>query len=520
MTDRQLVQHITETSSQAAPGSEAASIRSEVLSRAGAGSAADIVIPETASAPWPPNLAAHWLVESLARPWPPLVGPRFVVEVLRRDTASATIVATGMDAFGDMPWPDAQRAVFAFRHDWAEPLVERLEWASSVTRLASGNESRQARRKLPRRSLTYHVGHGRATDALVADWLADHLGKAAWWPLPQYAVHLTQAAERGALALEVSAADERHFVTASADLRLTWNGIEGWSEAGVFALLICPDGWQQVQLSSVDSEVLWLAEPLARAAGVGSSVMPLVWGRAVDPADLSQWVPGVVGGSVTATITTAQTPDTDVLDDPWLDDLPVWPDGNWRDDPALSAQATITQQDLSPADPWLRRDDPWPTATYQRRYLASSPEEIDIWRARLWQTQGRLAAFWLPDGVAPILWVRVEADPEDGFIRVTGEDVSAFWHRPAACLIVHPDGYQQYALTATCHLDQGGVLVLRSGLDDWVPAGSRVIRLARCRLDHDAIDLYWHSPTLLEITLTARQLPEPRGNDRVTYEPA
>ena len=85
-------------------------------------------------------------------------------------------------------------------------------------------------------------------------------------------------------------------------------------------------------------------------------------------------------------------------------------------------------------------------------------------------------------------------------------------------MIVHPDGYQQYALTATCHLDQGGVLVLRSGLDDWVPEGSRVIRLVRCRLDHDAIDLYWHSPTLLEITLTARQLPEPRGNDRQTYE--
>ena len=28
------------------------------------------------------------------------------------------------------------------------------------------------------------------------------------------------------------------------------------------------------------------------------------------------------------------------------------------------------------------------------------------------------------------------------------------------------------------------------------------------------------SPTLVEITLTARQLPEPRGNDRITYEPS
>ena len=243
-----------------------------------------------------------------------------------------------------------------------------------------------------------------------------------------------------------------------------------------------------------------------------------MWGRAVDPADLTQWVPGMVGGSVTTTVTPAQTPDMDALDDPWLDEIPVWPDGNWRDDPTAAAQATITRQDLSPADPWVRRDDPWSTATFQRRYLASSLDEIEIWRARLWRIQGRLEAFWLPDGLAPILWISVEADPEDGFLRVEGKDVSAFWHRPAACLIVHPDGYRQYALTATCHLNQGGVLVLRTGLDDWVPEGSRVIRLVRCRLDHDAIDLYWHSPTLLEITLTARQLPEPRGNDRQTYE--
>jgi hypothetical protein len=518
MTDRQLVQHITETSSQPTPGNETSSIRSEVLSRAGAGSAADTLTPETASAPWPPTLATHWLVESLARPWPPMLGPRFVVEVLRRDTAAAAIVATGMDAFGDQPWPDAQRGVFAFRHDWAEPLVERLEWATSVTRLASGNESRQARRRIPRRLLTYKVGNARQSDALVADWLADHLGKAAWWPLPQYAVHLTQSAERGALALEVSDADGRHFGPASADLRLSYDGIEGWQSNERWVLIVAADGWQVTQLSDVDSDLLWLTEPLARAAGIGSSVTPLVWGRAVDPADLSQWVPGIVGGSVTATITAAQTPEDDVLDDPWLDETPVWPDGNWRDDLTVSAQATITRQDLSPADPWVRRDDPWSTATFQRRYLVDGEKEIELWRARLWQTQGRLEAFWLPDGLAPILWVSFDAEPEDGFLRVDGKDLSGFWHRPAACLIVHPDDTRQYALTATCHLDQGGVLVLRSGLDDWVPAGSRVIRLARCRLDHDAIDLYWHSPTLMEITMTARQLPEPRGNDRQTYE--
>ena len=525
MTDRVVVQDLAEVSSKPTPGSELPVFQSEVLSRATFGASAASFTPETAVAPLPPNLAASLLAESLAGPWPPIDAPSFLVEVLRRDTASSAIVATGMDAFGDQPWPDAQRGVFAFRHDWMEPLVERLEWQTSVTRLASGNESRQARRRIPRRWLTYKVGNARQTDALVADWLADHLGQMALWPLPQYAVHLTESCERGALALNVTEADGRQFGPLSANVHLTYDGVQGWQETennGRWVLIIAADGWQIAQLSDVESALLWLMEPLARAAAVGSTIMPLVWGKAIDPSDLTQWVPGMVGGNIPTQIQPAPLPDQDVLDDPWLDEIPVWPDGNWRDDPTAAAQTTITRQDFSTADPWVRRDDPWATTTLQRRYLASSLDEIEIWRARLWRTQGRLEAFWLPDGLAPILWVTVEADPEDGFLRVDGKDISArisdFWHRPAACLIVHPDGYRQYALTATCHLDQGGVLVLRSGLENWVPAGSRVIRLVRCRLDHDAIDLYWHSPTLLEITLTARQLPEPRGNDRQTYE--
>ena len=102
-----------------------------------------------------------------------------LVEVLRRDTAAAAMVAEAMEAFGETPWPEAPRGVFAFRHDWAEPLVERLQWATGVVRLASGNEARQGLRRVPRRFLTYHVGHGRESDALVADWLADHLGRTA-----------------------------------------------------------------------------------------------------------------------------------------------------------------------------------------------------------------------------------------------------------------------------------------------------------------------------------------------------
>jgi hypothetical protein len=517
MTDRIVAEHVAEASSGPIPAASLPALRAEALSQASFGAGAALLTPEAATSPWPPDSAAGLLAESLAAPWAPIEAPALLVEVLRRDTAAAGIVATGMEALGDAPWPDAPRGVFAFGHDWAEPLVERLEWQTSVTRTASGNEARQGLRRVPRRLLTYAVGHGRPTDALVADWLADHLGQEALWPLPQHAAHLTEAAEAGSLALAVTPVQAEPFVPLAADVRLGFDGLRGWDGDERWVLILAADGWQTARLSLVEANRLWLAEPLARAAPAGAAVMPLAWGMASEAADFAQWVPGAAGGRVTASLAPAPLPEMDLLDDPVLDGLPVWTDGNWREDPSVSAQALVTRQDLSSADPWVRRDDPWPATTYQRRYLVSTPLEIERWRSRLERVQGRLGAFWLPDGLSPILWVSAEADPEDGFLRVTGEDASAFWHRPAACLILHPDGSRQHALTATCHRDQSGVLVLRSGLDAPVPAGSRVLRLTRCRLDHDAVELYWHTPTLVEIPITARQLPEPRGNDRVVY---
>ena len=519
MMDRLLPEVVAEVGGQPTPGVSVVEQRAEAISRAAFGALAVTAFAETSAQPLPtPHLSTLW-AETLAEPAPPLRAAALLVEVLRRDTAAAAMVAEAMEAFGEAPWPEAPRGVFAFRHDWAEPLVERLQWATGVVRLASGNEARQGLRRVPRRSLTYHVGHARASDALVTDWLADHLGRLAWWPLPQHMARLTTAAHRGALALAVTPVEAAGFTHASARPYLEHDGLH-WPADRRFALLMAPDGWQALALAEVEPDRLWLTEPLARTAPAGATVLPLVEGLAVEPAEFAQWVPGLDAGSVTAQVAFEPLPDEGLLDDPWLDGLPVWPDGNWRDDPTHTADGVVTRQDLSPADPWVRRDDPWPTSTFQRRFLAAGREDIARWRARLYRAQGRLRACWLPDGLAPVLRVAAPASADDGFLRVDGDGLAAFWHRPAAALILHSDGTRQAVLTGAFHRDAGGVLVLRSGLDAAVPAGSRVLRLARCRLDHDAVDLYWHTPELVEIPLTLRRLPEPRGNDRITYTPS
>ncbi|MFZ5464511.1 MAG: hypothetical protein ACOZB1_13505 [Pseudomonadota bacterium] len=465
MTDRLAPALITETASRPVAMAQVVTQHAEAIAHASPGAQVATTVAET--------LAALVPLHQVSGLW---------VEVLRRDTAAAAMVVEAMDAFGQAPWPEASRGIFVFRHDWAEPLIERLQWATGVVRLASGNEARQALRHVPRRSITYHVGHGRAMDALVADWLEDHLGRVAWWPLPQHAARLRAAAAAGTFALDLTppaGAD----VAAVASYRLDEGGVQR-EDAAPRAILCAADGWQ----------VLSLAEPLARPVPVGALVLPLVEGVAVEPAEFAQGVPGLMAGRVTVQIAFEPLPDEGLLDDPWLDGLPVWPDGNWREDPSVTAQGEVTRQDLSPVDPWVRRDDPWPMSTFLRRYLATGREAITRWRARLYRAQGRLGACWLPDGLAPVLRVQAEAEVEAGYLRVDGAESAAFWHRPAAALIVHPDGTRQAVLTGPVHQDAGGVLVLRSGLDEAVPAGSRVLRLVRCRLDHDAVELYWPRP--------------------------
>lgn len=426
------------------------------------------------------------------------------------------MVTEAMDAFGQTPWPEAQRGVFAFRHDWAEPLIERLQWATGVARLASGNEARQGLRRVPRRFLTYHVGHAHASDALVADWLADHLDRLAWWPLPQHAARLTSAAPRGALALAVTPVDAAGFTHASARPCLQDDGLH-WPADQRFALLMAPDGWQALALTEVEPDRLWLTQPLVRAVPAGATILPLVEGLAVESAEFAQWVPGVNAGSVTAQVAFEPPPDDGRLDDPGSTACPSGPMATGATTPPIRRMARsrgrIFRAPTRGCAVTTRGRRAPSSAATSPRGARTSPAG-----ARLARAQGRLGACWLPDGLAPVLRVQDEAEVEAGYLRVDAEAGAAFWHRPVAALILHPDGQRQHVLTGAFHRDDAGVLVLRSGLDAPVPVGSRVVRLARCRLDHDTVDLYWHTPDLVEIPLTLRRLPEPRGNDRQTYE--
>jgi len=343
-----------------------------------------------------------------------------LLEVLRANAGIGS-GGTGDSGAGGSAWHD----VFAFAHDWSVPLLERLEWQTSVARTASGGEVRRPGRSHPRRSITYQVGTGRPSDALVADWLADHLGRPAWFGLPHHTAHLSRAAAAGATRLELAGLDARHYGPPAARLRLERTGMQSQPNPERRALLLAADGWHSLRIQAIEADAMHLLEPLPAAAPAGSRVMPLVWGHASEPAPLTQLLPGVATGSVRAQLGLAPAPAADPAHaDPQLAGIPVWPDGNWHADPNATIDAAVTAHDLSPAQPWLRRDDPWTLNTLQRRYLAASSAAIDAWRARLWRTQGRLGDFWLPDGLAPVLRLVRDFEADEGWLQVDAQPLA------------------------------------------------------------------------------------------------
>lgn len=113
MTDRVLPEVVAEVGGQPTPGVSVVEQRAETISRAAFGALAATALAETSAQPLPAaHLSTLW-AETLAEHAPPLHAPALWVEVLRRDTAAAAMVTEAMDAFGETPWPEAQRGVFA-----------------------------------------------------------------------------------------------------------------------------------------------------------------------------------------------------------------------------------------------------------------------------------------------------------------------------------------------------------------------------------------------------------------------
>lgn len=402
-------------------------------------------------------------------------------------------------------------AVLFLRHDWAQPLIERLTWATEVLRTATGSEVRTPLRLLPRRQITYFVGHDPMLRALVADWAERYQGVAKLYPLSQNGVCVRRRAPAGVSALSIASdawTSELYGRTYPA-VSLGATGYSGSDDPQSLCLLLWDDGSQIVTVLNEDPGVIYLDGALTADVPAGAVLLPLRQGRCTNAVALEQWAGGWAGGTLTVQLDTeAYLP---VTGDPSLSNLPVWPDGDWAEATSASAQSALTAFDFSQADPAWRRDDDVPITTFTRAYNATGADAA-AWVERLYAVRGRAGAFWLADGLAPDMTLVSSVGFGDQTLYVDGADAAqGVWTQAAAVRVQPPVINPGQAIGHyRCAAPSASMIELPAGsVQTFHPAGSTVSRLLPCRLDADAVELGWIAPQTLQFQLTARRVPLP-----------
>ncbi len=379
--------------------------------------------------------------------------------------------------------------------------------------IISPPEQRHALRARPRRIITVRLTRGQDADALMlADWVGNNQGRAALYPL----WHLKRragAASKNATVIDVPRVDGR-FANALQPLAapaVTFQGTPSQFAGYGAALIADPvNGHQTVTAMVSGAGQLLLDEPLARPVSAGSAVYPLVSGVLRQAARFDH-----LAGRVTEAvldIDLAPPAFSHARDGGWT------PPETWQGLPVFSARlfggtwaeqgfefaATVEVLDNEAAAPWINRVSGNPGQTLRRRILVADDAAIMRTLGLVDYLRGRQQPLWVDEALAGIgIYTPVTAG--DSHIDLRREYLPQFLRTPGVLRI---DGQcLPYAGVAS---ESAGVarLQLSAPAPTDIPADACVTRMLRARLDHDAVDLIWHTDGMLEVNLIFRAIDD------------
>lgn len=152
---------------------------------------------------------------------------------------------------------DVDFPVWTVRPNWAQGILERLEWLTDVLGSDTGAEQRRSVRRTPRRSFEITVNPTR-TDRTYLDLLLHRLGSVSWYfPLWHDQAKLDTA---------VSIAGDRLDFD---------NTFREFNDDGYAILYFDTRKWEIVQIAGQDEDGLDLSSPLEAAWPKGTKVYPI-----------------------------------------------------------------------------------------------------------------------------------------------------------------------------------------------------------------------------------------------------
>lgn len=396
---------------------------------------------------------------------------------------------------------------FPLRHNWEEPLIERLSWQSAVSSAKTGAEEAIAQRVKPRRELEF-------TQLLKSNTERRRFRALLWanqnrkWfiPLRQYVERLLAPLTTGAVLTPITTAWKDYETGSWIGFRqLDDDGsIRHWEEKLIVA----------VNVNSVEHEAT------ENDYGIGAEVYPVKRGYV----DASLAITGHTDAVEEVTITARLLSEDEEIQPnrltPWTTaityrDFEVWNPfrwpNNWIEQRDWEVQRQVEEVDFGAGVTSLESDTDSATEAFSWRVLLNGYEDIAEFLGWFYERRGRWRNLWvtaLQEDFAPLsrnggLTV-ADTNYSDAFALGEPRRDLAFVYLDNTMTLRRVTGFSG-TTNETLELDQS------------VPTFNnlRLISLLRfCRMDADQIELHWHTNDKVEAVWRFRELthsPEGTG---------
>ncbi len=371
--------------------------------------------------------------------------------------------------------------------NWINPVIETLRWKTDVQRSYDGHEQRRQLRGAPRQawSFTFDARERsrRRLENVLQSW------GARIWALPLWPDVIEIDADANAGQLQVSAD------TGGRDFR-----------AGGLAILLSGDTVEAVEIDTVDPSGLTLARPLVNDWPTGSRLFPARTARLEQHPTLARmtWnheraavrfrsVDEVSGAAATETL---------YRDQPVAEDTT-----NWRDLPELTYLRKVAELTMGTGRDAIVDEAETALPVQSVLWTALTRDDAATLRAFLYARRGRARAVWVPtwnedlrlvDTVGPaVSTIDVE---ECGLVYFATNEIMRRDVR-----IELTDGTVYFRrLTDFATVDETTERASMNAPFGQTVTPDDVLRISwlhLMRLDHDDVDLVWHTPAVTEARL-------------------
>lgn len=396
--------------------------------------------------------------------------------------------------------------VWTIKHNWAQPITERLEWLTDVLISKSWAEQRRSLRLSPRRFFEYIVNPTRGERTMV-DLMLRQLYSNQWLiPLWHDQAKMTAPAIVGAGRIEFDNR-WREFVDG------------GWA-------VIYKDAFtfEVVEIEGQDDTGLDLAEVTSGAWPKGSAVFPLRQGWMSDQSDSLDAITGSVGEAVVGFM----IPDLNDYDSgaetfPLYLGRPVLTLPPNRAEP-ITAQLQRATADRDGQTGVIYRADEAGRCVGSQSYSWQVKGRLKRheFRQLLYRLQGRQNAMWLPTFNDDLILAQ-DAAMAATVLSVEQAGLS-YVEAPfpgREYVLIGGVGRKFTAMAAPTTAGQERIVIAAPGAPAALPAGTRFCFMDVGRLDQDTVEITHHTDSdgVLECAVVMKSFSDTRDASGVIYLP-